>query len=998
MFMANLSSADPIYDEAGPSYDSDILSEYVKNNVEKVVQSNVSYVPNDALMMIINDMHDQGDQCVSANEQNIIVNESLIVELTRYKEEVKIYKKGKGIQMALVKEVKEMKEIFKQMEAEVDQNAVDKQCADVKRKNLLIENENLIADCLSNELLYSVMNVVNTNIELTEKVTALQEQNKLFRAENAKIKYHYKELYDSIKIMRAKTIEKTTSLLTKNEKLKAQGKGKMECVIMNTIKPKVLALGQFRDSNLKVAFKKHLCYVRDVDSVELLKDNGTEFVNQVLTEFYESLGISHQKSVLRTPQQNEIIERWNRTLARGDDEIKLTDEESSDSEDADEVAKTFRIETNVFDFETPLCRAFKEFNYLLQIDLDVLTKDIKGFKTYKDYKDDQIYEWNKDVPWVHENPWTNDGAWKEPAPVVHYPPGIERRVPPAPATQVPVNSAGVVAGPPIKDNLFAQAEDDLFVNVFAPEPSSEESSSGDIYKFKLDEYGDVLKNKAWLVAKGYHQEEGIDFEELFTLTAFLNGELKEEVYVSQSKGFFNLDHPTYVYRLKKDLYGLKQAPHAYQAKPTKNHLEVIKRFFRYLKRTINIGHWYPKDTAMALTAYADADHAGCQDIRRNKMAEENVHALTRTDEHALGITPKDSAHPFVAPPASDLVIDFVNNLGYPKELQFVLKIHNIHKRSQSPLHITTDDYSLSNLKFVPKGELDEVFGMTIPKDLITDVIHGEGGKKKKAPLAGKSKQPTRSKQSALAKQTKPVKEKTSKLSPSKKIRKGKVMKIHKGKRYGHLVDEKDEEGQPAHEPQVEDDENNYQRDAKTGADTKKSNSGMNIEILYVKEKHGEEVSNMMALEEITVELDEGQAGSNPRKLEKLIIDGKVTLVDDDGKPLKKVDYSGGHDIDDEDSYGNGDYDEDPYDDDMYEGKALFIWALMVAPVTEWIMQGRKSRTRDDVAFMVLVLMVMINGLADGFCGGSLVGATGELPGWYMQAVFTRNATTGMVLN
>ncbi|GKA21487.1 reverse transcriptase domain-containing protein [Tanacetum coccineum] len=106
--------------------------------------------------------------------------------------------------------------------------------------------------------------------------------------------------------------------------------------------------------------------------------------------------------------------------ARGDDEVEITDEESSDSEDEDEVAKIFRIKTNVFDFETPLCRAFKKFNYLLQINLDLLTEDIEGFKTYEDYKDDWIYEWNKDVPWVHEKPWTDNRAWKEPALVKHY--------------------------------------------------------------------------------------------------------------------------------------------------------------------------------------------------------------------------------------------------------------------------------------------------------------------------------------------------------------------------------------------------------------------------------------------------------------------------------------------------------------------------------------------------------------------------------------------------
>ncbi|GJS38551.1 hypothetical protein Tco_0563594 [Tanacetum coccineum] len=104
---------------------------------------------------------------------------------------------------------------------------------------------------------------------------------------------------------------------------------------------------------------------------------------------------------------------------RGDDEFELTDEESFDSDREDKVDKIFRIETNVFDFETPLCRAFKEFNCLLQIDPGVLTKNIKGFKTYDDYKDDWIYEWNKDVPWVREKPWTNTGVWTEPTPVRH---------------------------------------------------------------------------------------------------------------------------------------------------------------------------------------------------------------------------------------------------------------------------------------------------------------------------------------------------------------------------------------------------------------------------------------------------------------------------------------------------------------------------------------------------------------------------------------------------
>ncbi|GJY08223.1 hypothetical protein Tco_0375277 [Tanacetum coccineum] len=206
----------------------------------------------------------------------------------------------------------------------------------------------------------------------------------------------------------------------------------------------------------------------------------------------------------------------------------------------------------------------------------------------------------------------------------------------------------------------------------------------------------------------------------------------------------------------------------------------------------------------------------------------------------------------------------------------------------------------------------------------TTAADEEGGKKKKAPPARKSKKPAPAKQPALAKQTKPVKEKTSKPPPLKKIRKGKVMKVHKGKRSGHLVDEEDKEPQPASEPQVEDNEYNLQRgiqmslesfqaqvgvvairepvsgitrqlpvvkdastgpsaqphddtsvnvvrdtpfpaDAETGADTEKSNSEGDTKILNVAEEQVEDVSNTVALKERTVELDEGQDGSDPGK-------------------------------------------------------------------------------------------------------------------------------------
>nr|GEX89722.1 hypothetical protein [Tanacetum cinerariifolium] len=81
-----------------------------------------------------------------------------------------------------------------------------------------------------------------------------------------------------------------------------------------------------------------------------------------------------------------------------------------------------------------------------------------------------------------------------------------------------------------------------------------------IYKVKLDEVGGILKNKAWLVARGYHQEERVNLEESFALVARSEA---IRIFLAQSDGFVDPDNPNYVYKLKKALYGLKQAPHAW---------------------------------------------------------------------------------------------------------------------------------------------------------------------------------------------------------------------------------------------------------------------------------------------------------------------------------------------------------------------------------------------------------------------------------------------------
>ncbi|GJT47288.1 ribonuclease H-like domain-containing protein [Tanacetum coccineum] len=140
-----------------------------------------------------------------------------------------------------------------------------------------------------------------------------------------------------------------------------------------------------------------------------------------------------------------------------------------------------------------------------------------------------------------------------------------------------------------------------------------------------------------------------------TVVNVKNGIKREEVYVCTTDGFVDQDNPNHVYKLKKALYGLKQAPRAWYdllsklllsqefSKGTvdpimfirrqgkyillcplvsakvlpKSILHAVKRIFKYLRGTVNKGLWYPKDSSIALTAYADADHAGCQDTRRS---------------------------------------------------------------------------------------------------------------------------------------------------------------------------------------------------------------------------------------------------------------------------------------------------------------------------------------------------------------------------------------------
>nr|GEW95214.1 hypothetical protein [Tanacetum cinerariifolium] len=841
MFMANLSSTYSITDEARPSYDSDTLYEvqdhdhyqdavcahheehamhdnvqlnhivdshadytsdsnmipydqYVKDNVVPVVHSNVSSVPNDAYMMIYNDMyepHAQSEQVElyerqakfeltereqKINEQLRLVisdrnfkeetlkkelhsiklqlastinhNKSMIEEVTFLKKDFKqkenkyledfldmkslkekvedrLFKQDQslqivhmlcrpnpyynelnkvaigyknplcltrakgfeqtkecylkevipffktlkenfnGIQKALTKEIKEMKDVFEELEAKAHCLELEAELSNLRDKSHNDNPDELVNRFSNLEVTALTTENVDLKAQTLDKVNSVSKDHikrkvlapgkyaidvepivpHLRNNREAHIDYirHLKESVETIRdiVEEAKVVRPLDRSLVSAYRVKrcttASGSQPKSIIKKNRISPakgvnKLPVEEQprtnkshLRTSNRVDSSSRSKCTQIQVDLNKIVQyiriDNGTKFVNQTLTDYYERIGIFHQKTVPRTPQQNSVVERQNRTLVK--------------------AARTMLNKTpyELVHNKKPALTFFKVFGSL-------------------------CYPTNDSEDLGKLQPTAVIGIF------VGYTLGRKRPVPPAQAVQAPVNSTVTPSSTTIdqdapslsislsssafqshqdiaaestfmEDNPVAPVDNNPFINVFALEPSSDTSSSGDvsstestyvsqthhhlycwfqamqdeihefdrlqvwelvpqpdcvmiialkwIYKVKLDEYGDVLKNKARLVAKGYQKEEGIDFEESFApvarieairifianatskniiiyhmdvKTAFLNGELREKVYVNQPKDFVDPDHPTHVYRLKKALYKLKQAPRA----------------------------------------------------------------------------------------------------------------------------------------------------------------------------------------------------------------------------------------------------------------------------------------------------------------------------------------------------------------------------------------------------------------------------------------------------
>nr|GEV55270.1 Gag-Pol polyprotein [Tanacetum cinerariifolium] len=353
-------------------------------------------------------------------------------------------------------------------------------------------------------------------------------------------------------------------------------------------------------------------------------DNGTEFKNHALKEYFYSVGITHETSAGKTPQQNGVVERRNRTLVEAARTIVYN-------------RRTKKIiETMNITFDELSAMGFEQNSS--RLGLQSMTSGQISFKLELTYAPSTITPQRpseRDLDILFE-PLHNEylGGRPSEAPrtilaalvLQNLQAPTQRNLTPSPTASAADNVSNAVlegdlfvnsfATPSIKSVVSSTQYVDpsnmhtfyqpyphdyqwtkdhpleLYVWELVPSPNGIKPLTLKwLFKNKHDEENMVIRNKTHVVVRGYCQEEGTEFKESFALvarmeairiflayaahkgfsvyqmyvkTAFLHGSLKEDVYVCQPEGFIDADHPSRVYKLKKALYGLKQALRAWE--------------------------------------------------------------------------------------------------------------------------------------------------------------------------------------------------------------------------------------------------------------------------------------------------------------------------------------------------------------------------------------------------------------------------------------------------
>nr|GEU78735.1 hypothetical protein [Tanacetum cinerariifolium] len=423
-------------------------------------------------------------------------------------------------------------------------------------------------------------------------------------------------------------------------------------------------------SDVIISFIKKTQVNHQLQVQRVRTDNGTEFKNKTLAKFFDVVGITQQFSAARTPQQNGIVERRNRTLVKAARtmhtfimKISTTNVETSNVEIPLNEEKVFHESFESFQEESS--------SSSLNDDVQQSPEEVILPQT----NTQSIL--NKMIPNVDEAS-TSHNVFNERLEDAYFDDRPLYKI--IGDLKLSVRTRGQLANSCLFSCLLSSIET---ANVAEALRGADWVSA---MQEELDQFA-RLKTK-WIFKNKKDESSLMDVK-----TMFLNGIHKEEVYVGQPLGFVSKQYPDHVYALDKALYGLKQAHRAwifinqskyildilkrfgmencdtvptpmveqaklklvlvgkpvdhieyrsmigslmyftssrpdimfatsmcarYQANSNEHHVSAIKMIFQYLKGTINLGLWYPKDFSFDLTAYSDADHTGCHLDRKTK--------------------------------------------------------------------------------------------------------------------------------------------------------------------------------------------------------------------------------------------------------------------------------------------------------------------------------------------------------------------------------------------
>nr|GEX58888.1 retrovirus-related Pol polyprotein from transposon TNT 1-94 [Tanacetum cinerariifolium] len=325
-------------------------------------------------------------------------------------------------------------------------------------------------------------------------------------------------------------------------------------------------------------------------------DNGTEFKNHVLKEYTDSFGITHETSATKTPQQNEVVERRNRTLVEAS-RTMLIFSHALLFLWAEAIATAYISYPHVFG---ALCYpkndredigklgAKGDIGFFIGYSANSVAYKVYNRRTKKimetmnvtfDELSVMAFEQHSSRPGLQS---MTSGQISSELELTYAPSTITPQRPSERDLDIlfeplhneylggqSLEAPRIVPVAPMLQNLQAPTASMLDVWELVSSPDGIKPLTLKwLFKNKHDEENTVIRNKTHLVVRGYRQEEGIDFEESFALVARMEA-IRIFLAYAAYKGFtvyqmdilfINADHPSHVYKLKKALYGLKQVP------------------------------------------------------------------------------------------------------------------------------------------------------------------------------------------------------------------------------------------------------------------------------------------------------------------------------------------------------------------------------------------------------------------------------------------------------